>query len=372
MVNETAQNETLDVAIIGGGPIGLELAMACAKSGLRYTVYEAGQIGNTIFWWAPQTRWFSSNDRISIGGVPLETVDQNKSTREEFLNYLRSVVRQFNLRIETGRRVQSVLRNDDGVFLIHFESPHQDLVVRSRYVVLAIGGTDHPNNLNIPGEDLPHVDSYFREPHTYFNRRVVIIGGRNSAVEAALRASKCGADVTLCYRGSDLPRQSIKYWLLPEIDGLIRSGTIKAHFNTVPVEITPTHVTLRKLCANGQSDDTANEPIKIPADNVLSLIGYYQDKRLFQACGVNLIGETQRPQFDESTMMTNIPGLFVAGTAVAGTQSSRYKIFLENCHVHVARILSTITGGDIAAFEAQIAAQKFDEFQARIEAMPES
>lgn len=361
----------LDVLIVGAGPIGIEMAVACAVNNLNAIVLEAGQIGNTIAWWAPQTRWFSSNDRISIAGVPLETIDQTKATREQYLTYLRTVIRQFGLQVHPYSKVESVTKNADGIFNVVYQQRSANRRLTAKYVVLAIGGTDRPNKLCIPGEELPHVDGYFREPHRYFQRRVVVIGGRNSAVEAALRAYHSGANVTLVYRGADLPRESIKYWLLPEIDSLIQSGRIHAHFQTVVTRITTTDVHLQKLALPNASM-TANTTATVAADDVLTLVGYHQDKQLFKNSGVELIGESQHPCFDDSTMMTNVPGLFVAGTAIAGTQSSKYKIFLENCHVHIGRIISCVCGNSSTNVAKNVHSYEPAEFQSQIEAMPET
>lgn len=317
------------VLIVGAGPIGIELSVGLKRRGLASRVVDAGSLGHTISWWAPQTKWFSSNRRISIAGVPLNTVDGSKASREQYLNYLRSVVQQFDLDVQTKTIVTDAVKRDNGRFEVHTKSHAGSGTVMADAVVLAIGGTDRPNRLDIPGEDLPHVDGYLRETHQYFGRQVLVIGGRNSAIEAALRLHHAGAKVTLSYRGENLPEENIKYWMLPEMKGLIQADQIRAEFGTVPVEITPNHVVLARQ----------DERIKIAADDVLSLIGYQQDKGLMRRCGVELLGTTQRPQFDDDTMQTNVPGIYVAGTAVAGTQSSKYKTFLENCHIHVDRIV---------------------------------
>ncbi len=374
-MRETADNE-FDLIIVGGGPIGLELAVAAHRAGMHYRLLESQQIGHTISWWAPQTRWFSSNDRISIAGVPLESVDQTKSTREQYLAYLRSVVTQFDLNVQPHTKVDRVSRVSSGQLLVELKSsPASASKLTSRSVVFAVGGTDRPKKLGIPGENLPHVDSYFREPHSYFRRRTLIIGGRNSAVEAALRANQAGAEVSLCYRGEYLPRESIKYWLLPEIEGLIRAGKIRAYFQTVPIKIDEHYVTLQRQEEPESEIDSETDwqaPICIPVDEVLSLIGYEQDKSLFRNSGINLIGETQRPEFNPETMMSNVPGIYVAGTAVAGTQSSRYRVFVENCHVHVEKIMAALTTDRPTFDHVRAVHHRTPEFAARIEAMPES
>jgi thioredoxin reductase (NADPH) len=320
-----------DIAVVGAGPIGLELAVALKRHGFDYLHFDAKQIGYTVSWFAPFTRFFSSNERIAIAGVPLHTPDQSKASREEYLNYLRGVVELFDLQINTYEPVTGIKREGDG-FLLTTNPAAGPRVCRARRVVLVTGGTDHPRRLNIPGEDLPHVSHYFQDPHPYFRKRLLVVGGKNSAVEAALRCHHAGAHVSLSYRGSELSAKSIKYWLLPEITGLIESGRIPAYFNTVPTKITPTEVTLNP------STQT------IPADFVLLLIGYAQDNRLLRLAGVDLQeGDNEAPIFDERTMETNVPGLYVAGTAVGGTQD-KYRIFIENCHVHVDRILAALTG----------------------------
>jgi thioredoxin reductase (NADPH) len=177
------------------------------------------------------------------------------------------------------------------------------------------------------------VSAYFQDPHTYFDKRLLIIGGKNSAVEAALRCHQAGAHVAITYRRERLPEKSIKYWLLPEINSLIDAGRIDAYFQSTPTHIYPDRVTLRR----------GNESFDVPADFVLSLIGYAQDNTLFKLAGLELQGDCGAPVYDEATMQTSVPGVFVAGTAVAGTQD-KYRVFIENCHVHVDRIVNALLG----------------------------
>src|SRR5688572_11893264 len=328
-----------EIAIIGAGPIGLELAVALKKLGLDYLHFDAKQIGYTISWFAPQTKFFSSNERIAIAGVPLETPDQNKATREQYLTYLRTIVKQFDLDVRTYEPVTGIDKVG-GEFVLTTNplaagaGGGAKRTYRVNNLVLVTGGTDHPRRLNVPGEDLPHVSAYFQDPHTYFGRDLLIIGGKNSAVEAALRCHHAGARVAMSYRREKLPDKSIKYWLMPEISHLIDTGRISGHYATQPVAITPTHVTLRRL-ADGSTYD-------VPADFVLKLIGYEQDDTLFKLAGVKLVGDCGAPAYDDRTMETNVPGLYVAGTAVGGTQD-KYTVFIENCHVHVDRIVAALT-----------------------------
>src|SRR5207237_384852 len=212
-------NDHTDVIIVGAGPIGLELAVALKKRGIDYLHFDARQIGYTISWFAPQTRFFSSNERIAIAGVPLETPDQNKATREEYLAYLRAVVKQFELEVRTYEPVTAIDRTGDA-FVLTTSPQSGKCICRVNKVILATGGTDHPRRLNIPGEDLPHVSHYFQDPHQYFRKKLLAVGGKNSAVEALLRSHHAGAHVSLSYRREMLPRESIKHWLMPEITGL--------------------------------------------------------------------------------------------------------------------------------------------------------
>ena len=353
----TARRRSTRVVIVGAGPIGLELAVACRRRDIPLEILDAGAIGQTISWWAPQTHWFSSNDRIAISGVPLQTPDQGKATREHYLSYLRGVVKQFGIQVRCYEPVVDIRSRNPG-FTVITKTPDGQGEIDCEAVVLAVGGLDRARRLGIEGEDQPHVDGYLREPHRYYGRNVLIVGGRNSAVEAALRLHHVGAHVSLSYRGEQLPDR-IKYWLLPEIQGLIHSGRINAYFGTRPTLITATDVVLESVNRFAEP-----QPIRVPADDVLTLIGYEQDKSLFRRAGVALLGENQRPQFDKLTMETNIPGIYIAGTAVAGTQTSHYKTFLENCHQHVGQILSHLTGTPVESRD--------HAFQQDIEASPES
>src|SRR3954470_9617209 len=175
---------TTDVAIIGAGPIGLELAVALKRAGIDYLQFDARQIGYTISWFPPQTRVFSSNERIAIAGVPLQAPDQGKCTREQYLAYLRSVVQEFDLRVNTYEPVVAIDPDAAGGFVLTTCPAGGPRQSRPRRLVLATGGTDHPRRLGVPGEHLPHVGHYFDDPHKYFRRRVLIVGGKNSAVEA--------------------------------------------------------------------------------------------------------------------------------------------------------------------------------------------
>lgn len=329
--------QTTEVIIIGAGPIGIELAAALKLLGVDYVHLEAGQIGQTITWYPRQARFFSSPDRIAIAGVPLHTVDQSKASREEYLAYLRGVVDQFDLEIRTFERVDSIERGDDS-FIVRTTRGHESGTCEAKSIVFAIGDMHRPRLLHIPGEGLPHVSHYFDEPHIYFRKRLLIVGGRNSAVEAAIRCQRAGAHVALSYRRGEFDGKSVKYWLLPEIEVLIKTGKIRFHAGTTPTRITTEAVTLKPMPGDAATFD-------VEADFVLLLVGYEMDTTLLEKVGVELHGENRAPCLDHDTMQTNVAGLYVAGTAAAGTQM-RFRLFIENCHPHVSKITRALTGRD--------------------------
>ena len=319
-----------EVAIIGAGPIGLELAVALKQAGIEYVQFDAAQVGATMQWYPLEMLFHSSAERLAIAGVPIQVPDQQKPKREEFLAYLRAVVQQFALEVRTYERVESVRRDDHG-FELQTRAVDGQHVYRVRNIVLAIGAMHAPKLLGIPGEELPHVSHYFHDPHTYFDKKLLVIGGRNSAIEAAVRCQRAGAHVTLAYRGEDFDAKSVKFWLLPEIRSMIRDDRVRFLPRTSPVEIRGGTVLL-------------NTGEEIAADFVLCLTGYKQDTTLFEMLGVELGGADRKPQLDETTMETNVPGVFVAGTAVAGSPAERVRVIVEDCHVHVPRILSAVVG----------------------------
>jgi thioredoxin reductase (NADPH) len=325
-----------EIALVGAGPIGLEMAVALKRGGLDYAHLERGQVGETITRFPLQMRFFSSNDRIALAGLPLVNTDQSKATREEYLAYLRQVITHFGLEVRTHTAVTDAAWRGDHYLLAVATAAVQE-EIRARRLILALGGTHRPRRLGIPGEDLPHVHHAFVEPHRYFGRRVLIVGGKNSAGEAALRCWHAGAKVALSYRREAFAAKQIKYWLQPELEGRLDRGEIEGHLGTVPVAIEPGAVRLRR---NDGSE------VEVAADFVLVLIGFEQDRRLFDALGVETAGEAMAPVFDPDTMRAGgdaLPGLYVIGTATAGEQR-RFAVFLENCHVHVDRVLAHLRG----------------------------
>lgn len=327
-----------EVAIVGAGPIGLELAAALKHAGVDYIQFDSGQIGQTIFDWPPNTHFFSSPERLAIAGIPVQNIDQTKLTGEAYLAYLRGVVEQLDLRVNAYETVLQVQPGDNG-FTLSTRTQTGTRTYRCRRVVLATGGLSGPNRIGVPGEDLPHVSHYPADPHRYFRTRVLVVGGRNSALEAALRCWRAGAWVTVSYRRAGFQKVAKRH-LLAEVGGLIRIGEIEFHPETVPVEITPQRVVLART---RHGDPVDGEQIECEADFVLLCTGFVADMSLFSAAGVELCDVRQLPSYSPETMETNVPGLYVAGTAVAGTQK-KYEVFIENCHSHVVKIVTALTG----------------------------
>jgi thioredoxin reductase (NADPH) len=336
-----------NVAIIGAGPIGLELAVALKQAGIDYVQFDAGQIGSTIQWYPPQMLFHSSSDRLALAGVPIQTANEQKITREEFLAYLRALAQQFGLTVRTHERVVGVDKLPGGGFELITSALDSEHRTRADCVVLAIGAMHAPRLINIPGEDLPHVSHYLGDPHEYFGKRLLIVGGRNSAVEAAVRCHRAGAEVTLSYRGRDFDPKVVKFWLLPEVRALIRDGHVRFLPETVVAEIRRGTVGVRRQSRRFESGADAPHS-EIPADFVLLMTGYRQDPTIFEMFGVALEGDQCQPVHDPETMETNAAGVFVAGTAVAGTPPRKVAVIVETCHVHVPRIVAAIRGQRVA------------------------
>jgi thioredoxin reductase (NADPH) len=322
------------LAIVGAGPIGLELAVVLKRAGIDYLHFEARQIGYTISWWPRDTHFFSTTERIEIAGVPMPTTNQARATGEQYLAYLRSIVEQFDLPVNTYEPLVDIHSLPEGGFSLRTRPRSGRRVYFCQKLVLAIGDMHHPNLLGIPGEELTHVSHYFTDPHMYFRKRLLIVGGRNSAVEAALRCWRAGVKVAVSYRKPQFDSQAVKDWILPDLQTQIELGNITFYPQSRPVEITPEHVILEN--ANG-------ERIIHPADFVLLNTGFVQDPRIFESAGVELHEERRVPVHNPETMETNVPGLYLAGTAAAGTQK-HYKLFIENCHEHVGKIVQHLTG----------------------------
>jgi thioredoxin reductase (NADPH) len=310
-----------DAIIVGAGPIGLACAISARRRGLNPLVIDAGAVANSIVNYPVGMRFFTTPERLEIGDHPLVCAGP-KATREEALKYYRGVARTEALRVRTYTRLTHAERSDDALSCTLHTRLGEERIDCGR-LVLATGYFDHPNRLSVPGEDLPHVRHYFDEAHRCFGLDVVVIGGKNSAVEAALELFRAGARVTLIHRGTAFSR-SVKYWLRPDIENRIAAGEIHAKLGSEVVRITERTVATRSprgVLRRSHEDE-------IPADRVYALIGFHPDFDLFRRIGIEFDDDSGRPSLDPATLETNVPGVYLAGSVVAGKAIS--EIFIEN------------------------------------------
>ena len=328
-----------DVLIIGAGPSGLATAIAAGQAGLDYTILEKGVLVNSIYQFPVHMSFFTTPELLEIGGVPLVT-PYEKPTRIEALRYYRRVAEKFNLGIEFGRQVTGLDRDvATGVLTVTSTTSTGTRTDRARAVVLAIGYYDHPNRLGVAGEDLPHVSHYYRDAHSCYRQRVVIVGGKNSAAEAALELFRAGAHVTMVHRRSTLGA-SIKYWVKPDIDNRIAEGSIPARFDTRVVEISPEAVIVEPVGQGFSPAAGGAARESIPADRVFLLTGYHADFALLEACGISIDPGSGVPAYDPSTLESNIPNVFLAGGVLAGKDTA--PIFIENGRFHGERLVKVL------------------------------
>ncbi|HWO95717.1 MAG TPA: YpdA family putative bacillithiol disulfide reductase [Bacillus sp. (in: firmicutes)] len=312
------------VIIVGGGPCGLAAAIALKDIGIEALVIEKGNIVNSIYHYPTHQTFFSSSEKLEIGDVAFIT-ENRKPVRNQALSYYREVAKRKKLRVQAFEKVNKVEKQDDGLFLVHTSKGQY----KANFVIIATGYYDHPNYMNVPGEDLPKVSHYFKEAHPYFDKDVVVIGGKNSSVDAALELVKAGARVTVLYRGSEYS-PSIKPWILPEFEALVRNGVITMEFESTVKEITEHMVTYVKK----------QEEITIQNDFVFAMTGYHPDHQFLRKMGIGIDEETGRPLYNPETMETNVAGIFIAGVIAAGNNAN--EIFIENGRFHGGMIAERI------------------------------
>lgn len=312
-----------DLVIIGAGPAGLATAIAAKQAGLVFSIFEKGLLVNALFHFPSQMVFFTTPDLLEIGGLPFVT-PHGKPTRDEALRYYRRVVDIFEIDVAFGHsvtNVQASVRGDD-LFTVRTRNKTGDEVTcQARAVVIASGCYDHPNLLGVPGEELPHVAHYYTEPHAFYRKHVVIVGGKNSAAEAALDLYRSGAKVTVVHRRAELGG-SIKYWVKPDIENRIKEGSITACFETRVVEIRPREVVVER-------DGIRNTLL---ADAVFLLTGYLADLKFLRDCGIVVRSDTNIPEHNSETFETNVPGLYLVGAVVMG--ANRGEVFIENGRFH--------------------------------------
>lgn len=312
------------LVIVGGGPIGLACALEAIARGIDYVVLEKGTVVNSLYHYPVNMTFFSTSERLEIGGVPFVS-NQPKPARAEALEYYRRVAADRKIRLRLFERVTAI-EGEKGSFTVVSEKGSY----HCRFVILATGFYDIPYPLGVPGEQLAKVKHYYDDPHFYAFQKVLVVGANNSAVDAALETWRKGAEVTLAIRGEGIGSR-VKYWVKPDIENRISEGSIKAYFNTTVAAIREGSVTLRTAAGN----------VEVPNDWVLAMTGYQPDLSFLRALGIELSpDEVCRPAYAEETMETNRKGIYLAGVICGGMNTHR--LFIENSREHARLILAHI------------------------------
>jgi thioredoxin reductase (NADPH) len=331
--------ESTHLVVIGAGPCGLAVGIAAKEAGIPCVLLDRRNIVSTIERYPLAMTFFSTPERIEIGGIPF-VASHEKPTRRDGLIYYRRVAEHYGLDIRPAEEVTDILRQPDGSFHLTVRRPHDATSYDAQAVVFATGYFDNPNLLNVPGEDLPHVSHYFVEGHPYWHQRVVVIGAGNSAVDAALECWRAGAHVTLVHFGEALDR-TVKPWVLPDITNRIKEGSIAVRWRSKVRAITPTQVEIE---TEGRPGVEA-----LPAEAVLAMTGYHADTTLLRRLGVPVDERTGVPEHDERTMATPVPGCYLAGVMASGNDANR--LFIENARGHGELIVRDILERRRAAYQ---------------------
>jgi thioredoxin reductase (NADPH) len=313
-----------DVLIVGGGPIGLACGIAAKKAELSYIIIEKGALVNSLYNYPLFMTFFSTSERLEIGGVPFMSLAP-KPGRQEAIEYYRRVKQFYDLQIKLFEEVKDVKKEGDHQFIVNTSKGQYE----AGNVIVSTGFYDIPVMMNVPGEDLPKVKHYYKDPHFYAFQNVLVIGANNSAVDAALETWRRGANVTMVIRGSEIGR--VKYWIKPDIENRIKEGSIKAYFNSSVKEITENDVTL----------ETPGGLVTIPNDWVLAMTGYHPNFKMLESFGVTTADTVKHcPVYNSDTMETNVPGLYLAGVVCGGMDTHIW--FIENSRVHADKIIADI------------------------------
>ncbi|TFB24098.1 YpdA family putative bacillithiol disulfide reductase [Filobacillus milosensis] len=320
--------QTEEVIIIGAGPCGLSAALELKKQGIDPLLIEKGNVANAIYNYPTHQTFFSSSEKLEIGGMPFIS-ERQKPVRNEALTYYRTVADRGQLRINNYEKVTQITKNKNKYILKTETYLGNYNKYQAEYVIIATGYYDHPNKLGVKGEELPHVNHYFKEAHPFFKKNVVVVGGKNSAVDATLELEKAGANVTVLYRGADYS-PSVKPWILPLFESLVNHRKIGMSFKAHVKEIRQKDLIV----------DIDGEEEIIEADYVFAMIGYHPDQSFLKHTGVDIDEETGRPTFDRHTMETNLENIYIAGVIAAGYNNN--EIFIENGRHHGELIAESI------------------------------
>ncbi|WNS44943.1 YpdA family putative bacillithiol disulfide reductase [Paenibacillus sp. MMS20-IR301] len=311
-----------DVIIIGAGPCGLSAAIECQRQGLSSLIIEKNFIVHSIYLYPTNMQFFSTAPLLEIGDVPF-TSPNDKPYRHEALVYYRRAAAQHNLDIAAYEEALSVLPQSDGSFVVHTRNKRGEELSRSAAnVVISTGYFDQPNLIGIPGEELPKVTHYFGEAHPYSGMKVAVIGGSNSAVDAALELIRVGAKVDMIYRGSSIS-DNIKPWVRPIFESMVQKGSIALHLESRVTEITPASVIITS---------SSGETAELDNDFVLAMTGFRPSRALLSSAGVLMDDTLDKPAFNPATMESNIPGIYVAGVIASGRNAN--EVFIESGRGH--------------------------------------
>ena len=314
--------ESIELLVIGAGPCGLAVGIAAKQSGVPCVLLDRRTIVSTIERYPLGMTFFSTPERIEIGGIPF-IASHEKPTRKDGLIYYRRVAEHYELDIRPGEEVTDVRREPDGRFTVEVRRAHDRQTYHAAAVVFATGYFDNPNFLRVPGEELPHVAHYFLEGHHYWRKRVVVIGAGNSSVDAALECWRAGATVTLVHFGDGFDR-TVKAWVLPDIVNRVKEGSIGVRWRSRVRLITPTEVEV--------VSEAGGAPERVPCDAVLAMTGYHADTSMLRRLGVPVDEASGVPAHDEATMGTPVDGVYLAGVIASGNDANR--LFIENARGH--------------------------------------
>ena len=320
--------KVFDVAIVGAGPIGLACGIEAQKKGFSHIIFDKGCLVNSIYHYPVNMTFFSTSEKIEIGGVPFIS-HTPRPTRKEALEYYRRVYKKWDLNVHTYERVAEV-RPPANALPFVLETSKGSYQARS--VIIATGFYDKPHLMNVPGEDLPKVKHYYDDPHPYIDQKVLVIGAANSAIDAALETWRKGADVSLVVRKEAISHR-VKYWIKPDIENRIKEGSIKAYYSSTVKEIREGEVDLL----------TPEGVVTIENDFVLAMTGFEPDFSWLENIGIQCTDDAMRyPKVDEETYESHIPGLYLAGTVCGGMHTNKW--FIENAIVHASRVIDDIYG----------------------------